>query len=86
MPIAPSKLPYLGLVYQGNTYHFRVLPFGLNLAPRIFTKLVTYIVRIVLNLGIFILAYLSDLLVATLTPSLCAAYLQTVLRVLGDHG
>ena len=37
VPIAPAKLPYLEFTYLGSDYWFRALPFGLNIAPRIFT-------------------------------------------------
>ena len=67
-------------------YQFRALPFGLNVAPRIFTKLVTCVVHVVSSLGIFMLAYLDDLLIAVPSASLYAEHLQTVLRVLADHG
>ena len=40
-PIAPAKRRCLGFSYLGPDYWFRALPFGLNVAPRIFTKLVT---------------------------------------------
>ena len=46
----------------------------------------THIVRVVLEMGISLLAYLDDLLIAAHTASLCATHLQTVLHVLADHG
>ena len=38
------------------------------------------------SLGVFVLAYIDNLLVVAPTVSLCAEHLQTVLRVLADHG
>ena len=86
VPIAPAKRPYLGFQYLGIDYWFRALPFGLNVAPRIFTKLVTAVIRIISGQGIFILAYLDDLLIAAPTASLCAEHLRTVLQLLSDLG
>ena len=56
VPIAPAKRPYLEFTYLGSDYWFRALPFGLNIAPKIFTKMVTSVVRVVSSRGIFILA------------------------------
>ena len=86
VPIAPAKRPYLGFHYLGTDYWFRALPFGLNVAPRIFTKLVTAVVREISSQGIFILAYLDDLLVAAPSPSICQDHLMVVLEVLSAHG
>ena len=33
VPIAPSKRLFLGFVFQGTSYQFSALQFGLNLAP-----------------------------------------------------
>ena len=45
VPIAPGKRPFLGFIYRGQAWQFRALPFGLNIAPRAFTKLVSHVVR-----------------------------------------
>ena len=38
VPIARSFRPYLAFSAGGDTYQFCVLPFGLNIAPRVFSK------------------------------------------------
>ena len=44
-------------------YRFKVMPFGLNIAPRIFTKLVTVVVKHLRERNICVAAYLDDWLV-----------------------
>ena len=36
--------PYLGFCYRGQNWRFRAMPFGLNIAPKIFTKLIAFAV------------------------------------------
>ncbi|KAJ4453785.1 putative Transposon Ty3-G Gag-Pol polyprotein [Paratrimastix pyriformis] len=38
IPIFPPHRKYLGVEWEGTEYRFQALPFGLNVAPRIFTK------------------------------------------------
>ena len=45
----------------------------------------TCVVCVVSSLGVFMLTYIDDLLVAAPTALLCAEHLQTVLRILADH-
>ena len=41
VPIHPSIRKYLRFAFENKVYQFRVLPFGLNTAPQIFTRLGT---------------------------------------------
>ncbi|XP_039511917.1 NLR family CARD domain-containing protein 3-like [Pimephales promelas] len=38
VPIAPQHRPFLRFAFQDQVYQFRVLPFGLSLSPRVFTR------------------------------------------------
>ena len=40
VPIVPHHRQFLRFAYQGHHYQFRVLPFGLSLSPRVFTRCV----------------------------------------------
>ena len=86
VPICPTKRPFLGFHHRGTDYWFRALPFGIDITPRIFTKLITAAVRLISEQGIFILAYLDDLLVAAPSASLCAAHLMITLEILSNLG
>ena len=46
-----------------NSYAFQGLPFGLNAAPRVFTKLVKLIAAYLRKGGIRIIVYLDDFLI-----------------------
>ena len=39
VPIYPSSRKYLGFAFENKVYQFQVLPFGLNTAPQVFTRL-----------------------------------------------
>ena len=63
VPIHQSFRKYLGFRIGHQKYRFRVLPFGLNIAPRVFTKLTKPILRELRLLGVGVLVYLDDWLV-----------------------
>ena len=39
VPIHPSSRKYIRFAFKNKVYQFRVLPFGLNTAPQVFTRL-----------------------------------------------
>ena len=86
VPIAPNKRPFLGFIYRGQAWQFRALPFGLNIAPRAFTKLVSHVVRELAQAGIWCLAYLDDLLIISPTRELCIQHRQRALHILANLG
>ena len=58
--IHPNSQTLLGFFWQGSYYVFRVLPFGLTSAPRVFTKLMRQLVKYWRARGIFVVIYLDD--------------------------
>ncbi|MEL7520405.1 MAG: reverse transcriptase domain-containing protein, partial [Cyanobacteria bacterium J06553_1] len=60
VPIAKSFRPYLAFSAGQRTYQFRVLPFGLNIAPRIFTKVLQPLHSKLTAHGVHLLMYLDD--------------------------
>ena len=44
LSVARAFCPYLGFRYRGQNWRFRAMPFGLNLAPLVFTKLIRFTV------------------------------------------
>ncbi len=61
--IHPQSQQFLRFIWQGQTYQFRCLPFGLNTAPRIFTKLLKPVVAFLRTRNIRLLIYLDDILI-----------------------
>ena len=67
-PIHPGSRKYLRFAFENKVYQFRVLPFGLNRAPQVFTRL-GHMVAGYLYLGISVVPYLDDWLIHHPEPS-----------------
>lgn len=53
---------YLRFSFEGKLYQFNVLPFGLNTAPYVFTKLMKPVVKLLRSAGYLSTLYLDDFL------------------------
>lgn len=62
IPMHPDSRKHLCFRWRGQTFCSNVLPFGLGLAPWIFTKTLRPLVRFCRSLGISMIAYLDDFL------------------------
>ena len=63
VPIHPSNRKYLRFAFENRVYQFQVLPFGLNTAPQIFTRLGHTVTAYLHHQGISVIAYLDDWLI-----------------------
>ncbi len=61
--IAPHHRRFLRFAFEGVAYQYTVLPFGLSLAPRTFTKCMDAALSPLRQMGIRILNYLNDWLI-----------------------
>ncbi|XP_051505143.1 uncharacterized protein LOC127412641, partial [Myxocyprinus asiaticus] len=61
--ILPRHRPFLRFVFEGRAYQYKVLPFGLSLSPRVFTKIAEAALAPLKEVGIRILNYLDDWLI-----------------------
>jgi hypothetical protein len=57
----PSTFEFLGFEWEGQFYHFIVLPFGLSCAPRIFTLIMQTTVAYLRWKGCRLMAFIDDL-------------------------
>ena len=73
VPICPEHRPFLRFAFQGRAFQFQVLPFGLSLSPRVFTRVVSAALSPLQARGLKILPYLDDWLV-------CAPSREQVVR------
>lgn len=62
VPVHPESRPLLGICWQGVTYRYTRLPFGLGWAPFVFTKVVRTFVRRARQQGTQMIVYLDDFL------------------------
>ncbi|EJW90688.1 protein containing RNA-directed DNA polymerase (reverse transcriptase) domain protein, partial [gut metagenome] len=86
VPIHPKFQPLLGFKIEDQAYQFRAMPFGLNIAPRVFTKLCSVIIKELRIRGILIFAYLDDWIIWTPSYKLCLQALETVCKVIQKYG
>ena len=77
----PKDRRWLRFVWKGTVYQFRALPFGLSLAPLIFTKVTKELASLARSEGIRLRVYLDDWLVLAQSESLCLRHTQRVLRL-----
>ena len=79
IPIHPAFKKYLRLHVLGKSYQFRAMCFGLNIAPRIFTKLLDPVASHIRSRGIIVHRYLDDWLIRGPSPAVVANNVQVVL-------
>ena len=63
VPIHPSSRKYLRFAFENRMYQFQVLPFGLNIAPQVFTRLGHTVTGYLHRHGISMIPYLDDWLI-----------------------
>ena len=68
VPIHPTARKYLRFNYEGVTWQFRALPFGLNTAPLVYTRLMSVVTgELRGNQGVVVHSYLDDWLIRSQT-------------------
>lgn len=77
---------FLCFEFQNTHYHFNCLPFGLNIAPYIFTKIFKPIVSFLRRKQIFLVVYLDDLLIIAKDKYKCQLDTNTVTKLLKSLG
>lgn len=60
VPIHESSTIYLRFIFRGVIYEFVALPFGLNVSPYIFTKIMKPITKLLRLKGLLFVVYLDD--------------------------
>jgi hypothetical protein len=72
VPMAKPHRKYLRFAILGRAFQFKTLPFGLAPAPRVFTQLITVLVKWAHSRGIQVIPYLDDWLLYNLDRDLLA--------------
>ena len=86
IPVQQKFRKYLRFSVGGTVYQFKTLPFGLNVAPRIFTQVLKPVLGHLRSLGIKVHGYLDDWLVRALSPKQAEEHTNTVLELLRRLG
>ena len=86
LPVARGKRPFLGFRWKNQNWQFRAMPFGLNVAPRIFTKVVAHAVKVLAEEGIWCLPYLDDLLIVAYSQEECLMAVERSVKILKSLG
>ncbi|KAI2661076.1 ORF V: Enzymatic polyprotein [Labeo rohita] len=84
--ILPRHRPFLRFAFEGQAYQYKVLPFGLSLSPRVFTKVAEAALSPLWQTGIRILNYLDDWLLIAHSRDLLCEQRDLVLRHLSHLG
>ena len=61
--IDPLLQKFLRFIWKNKVYQFQALPFGVNVVPRVFTKLLKQVEAFVRKQGICLVLYLNDMLI-----------------------
>ena len=86
IPVLPHFRKYLGFKLNNTKYRFRAMPFGLNVAPRIFTKMCRPILKELRAKGVQVMSYIDDLLVWGNSEEECIWALNVTIDILVKRG
>ena len=86
VPILRAHWKYLRFSLQGRCYQYRVTPFGLSAAPRLFTRVVSTLVGWLRSRGVQLHAYLDDILIVGWSPQETVQALRTTIQVFTEAG
>lgn len=86
LKISEKHRKYLRFFWKGKVMEFRSLPFGIAVAPRIFTKLMKVPTALLRRLGIRMIIYLDDILIMNQSRNDILSDLSTVLTTLEGLG
>jgi hypothetical protein len=81
-----SAHPFLDFEWQGIFYCFEVLPFGLSLAPWLFTTVMSHSVRFIRYTGGDVIAFLDDCIFGGCSAHWTVTLAQRMLGVLREFG
>ena len=84
--ILPRHRPFLRFAFEGRAYQYKVLPFGLALSPRVFTKVAEAAIASMCERGVRILNYLDDWLILAQSREQLCVHRDMVLSHLSHLG
>ncbi len=82
----PTMRNFFRFRWKGKTYRFKVMPFGLCSAPRIFTKLMKEVVAHWRAQGLRLAFYIDDIIILARSAEECRQHALIVLHTLRELG
>lgn len=86
LSIHKNHRKYLRFKFKNQLFEFNCLPFGINIAPYIFTKLMKEVARHLRILGCKVLIYLDDILIIGESHDQCYESIHTTVNLLTSLG
>ena len=86
VPLCQEHQKFVRFNWEGTLYEFACLPFGLSIAPRVFTKILKPVVALLRQLGIRLIIYLDDLLIMAQSKEILNCHASTTLHLLENLG
>ena len=84
--IHPQSQKFLRFLWQNKAFQFCSLPFGLNIAPSLFTRLMKPVAGFLRKRGVRLLLYLDDMLMIGSTPREVNDFTQMAVNLLKALG
>ncbi|KAJ8909546.1 hypothetical protein NQ315_012740, partial [Exocentrus adspersus] len=86
LPVDEHSRKYLRFEFRSVLYEFTCLPFGLAIAPYVFTKLLKPVLAKIRSLGITCINYLDDFFIIEESFDVCLNNVKTVVGILESLG
>jgi hypothetical protein len=86
IPVNKGFRKYLRFAVLGKAYQYRALPFGLLIAPRVFTAVMLEVAKILRERGVVMHLYLDDWIFRHLDPQSLSGQVQMILTLLDYLG
>ena len=86
LPIAYRLQKFLSFVHNHKVYAFQALPFGLAIAPYIFTRILKFPLKRLRASGVQVLAYLDDLILWHQDKVTCQKHAKLTVETLQELG
>ncbi|XP_036150166.1 uncharacterized protein LOC105830632 [Monomorium pharaonis] len=86
IPVNKNSSKYLRFIFQGQYFEFVCLPFGLNVAPLIFTKVMRPVVNQLRKKGLLSIIYLDDILLVASSRQSCTNNVTASIELLEHLG
>ena len=87
VPMHPDSQKFLRFLWQGQSYQFVTMPFGLNVAPRlVFTKLMKPVIAWLRGQGVRMIIFLDDILLLAPTVETMNQHARMTISLLESLG